>query len=1311
MITNLITINMSEFELITLFNDDVSEIKYVYHLSDIHIRNTQRHIEYKEVFERTYEKIRTDLGENNTNSLIVLTGDIMHSKTILSPDSFDMSCIFFEKLSEIAPVIIIAGNHDCNLLNKDRMDALTPAVKKFEKCQNVHYLKYSGLFRYNNIIFGVSSLLDNKFVYANNITEEMFTDIAQKNKYKIALYHGMLKGSKMDNGFVPKNDGLTIKYFNGYDYVMLGDLHTHQIVNSGKTMAYAGSLIQQSHGESLNNHGFLKWDLLKRKIKLIEVENDYGFCTIHIKNGKMIDTHIPKNPYIKFILENTNQIQFKEIENDLAKKFHIREIIEEHVKNYDPYSYQKYDSDVNTYCDEIDDTKINSFLKLKKIEKNDRTEIIKLHNHIEKKITEDNDDEKISNSKWKILELKFSNMLSFGINNIIDFRNYNMNQIIGIFAPNHYGKSSILDIILFCIFDKCTRGDRRDILNKNKNEMSCSLLLEIGNQKYLIERNGKRSLSKNSVKIDVRFFRISYDKSGNEIMESLTGLEKNNTNKIITNLLGDYNDYLTTCICIQQQGKHGNFLDMTHLQKKEYLSEILKLNVFDQCCTYAKDKLKSYSTQLKTLEKEIQSNHIDDAKQNYEKLSEKLSKVCNKKIQISNNLELLKISSSFVKMPELTKYHDLSEHKLNSESEITKTIDILTKEIHDSNESDFLHKKSQCQQSITKLKTIKPCDAVISKYNTELEKLYTQIINIPNDINKFDSHELKQQQAKLENDIIDIDKMLSSLNTKLYITNPDHSRGIILDFQELTDTIKKEISTLKNSIKYVDPESNNKLAILTEKLKKNRSQLFKASVSYFNNPNNLEQNNILIDRLNVKNNFAAHINDTIDCLNLCANKNEIKPVLDLQYQWLNDYNDWKSKTTQLISNTDHDLPNIEKLNKNATKLNKNIISKSFDVLTLHDNNNINIQISKLENKLDILNQINNYGNQREIFCTKLKVINDNIKNQKIYKNYISSNEKINDEIAKIKDKITNLESTKSDTKTKINKFKSLIKECDDKLDNIKTYKHQLQLLELYKLQFTNYMIQREKYDKLIDQKNELEILLNDTDKAINDLNIKIAIEENIIEQSKKTKDRYDNILKKSKLYDLYSKIMDFNGIPYEILKSALPQIEAKVNQTLHNMVDFNVEFLLYDESQIAANKIKQLKANIGTININICYHNQKPYNVQLASGFEKFIIGLSIRMVLCEISQMTKPNFFIIDEGWSCLDNENLNNIDTIMNYIKNQFEHVIIISHLDELKNQADYVINIDKRKGFSHVNNQITPSAKRGALTKNKSIKVIEV
>jgi 3',5'-cyclic AMP phosphodiesterase CpdA len=91
------------------------------HVSDVHIRNHRYHEEYTAVFEELYEKLR-ELKPD----LIVNTGDTAHTKLQLSPAYFHMTAKLFENLADIAPLHVILGNHDLNLRNPGRIDAITP---------------------------------------------------------------------------------------------------------------------------------------------------------------------------------------------------------------------------------------------------------------------------------------------------------------------------------------------------------------------------------------------------------------------------------------------------------------------------------------------------------------------------------------------------------------------------------------------------------------------------------------------------------------------------------------------------------------------------------------------------------------------------------------------------------------------------------------------------------------------------------------------------------------------------------------------------------------------------------------------------------------------------------------------------------------------------------------------------------------------------------------------------------------------------------------------------------------------------------
>ena len=108
------------------------------HISDTHIKNLKYHYEYKIVFEQLYQSLREQEVD-----YIVHCGDIAHTKTQISPEFVEMCSDFFRNLATIAPTYIILGNHDGNLKNSSRQDALTPIVDALD-LQHLHLLKDSG---------------------------------------------------------------------------------------------------------------------------------------------------------------------------------------------------------------------------------------------------------------------------------------------------------------------------------------------------------------------------------------------------------------------------------------------------------------------------------------------------------------------------------------------------------------------------------------------------------------------------------------------------------------------------------------------------------------------------------------------------------------------------------------------------------------------------------------------------------------------------------------------------------------------------------------------------------------------------------------------------------------------------------------------------------------------------------------------------------------------------------------------------------------------------------------------------------------
>jgi DNA repair exonuclease SbcCD ATPase subunit len=66
---------------------------------------------------------------------------------------------------------------------------------------------------------------------------------------------------------------------------------------------------------------------------------------------------------------------------------------------------------------------------------------------------------------------------------------------------------------------------------------------------------------------------------------------------------------------------------------------------------------------------------------------------------------------------------------------------------------------------------------------------------------------------------------------------------------------------------------------------------------------------------------------------------------------------------------------------------------------------------------------------------------------------------------------------------------------------------------------------------------------------------------------------------------------------------------------------------------------------------------------------------------------LPRPNFLAIDEGFGNLDSENINSISMLFDYLKSEFDFVIIISHIDIMKDMVSGLVEISRTKGLSKV------------------------
>ena len=169
-----------------------------------------------------------------------------------------------------------------------------------------------------------------------------------------------------------------------------------------------------------------------------------------------------------------------------------------------------------------------------------------------------------------------------------------------------------------------------------------------------------------------------------------------------------------------------------------------------------------------------------------------------------------------------------------------------------------------------------------------------------------------------------------------------------------------------------------------------------------------------------------------------------------------------------------------------------------------------------------------------------------------------------------------------------------------------------------------------------------------------------------------TKEKLKNWKQKQKYTINYIKIVNKDGLPYMLLNNLIPLLQEGANNMLLPLTNFSIS-------------IEQDKDN--SINVYKINNNNK-LNIELCSGFEKFVVGLAIRISLINLSKLSSCNFMLIDEGFSCMDNTNINNLTSLFNTLKDMFDFVIIISHLDSIKSQCDNYMTINiNNLGYSSI------------------------
>ncbi len=1182
-------------QLITLENNS-HNIKYIVHTADIHIRMFEREEEYLSVFNRFYEDLKKR-KLNNKNSVIVICGDIMHNKENLHPKSLEMCTDFFYNLASITNLIVISGNHDkCD--NNPDIDVIKAIVNiKFNTHNKIYFLDESKCYLYNNIIFGLTRVFDMQ------VTKCELNKI-YKNKVRIGLYHGRVISSLNENEmFFVKDSCINYKDFSDYDIVLLGDIHQQQYLNEEKTIAYCGSLIQQNKSESIKK-GYLLWNIHSKTSEFIQIRNDYMTLKITIgSDGKWknpsLEENMPKYAKIDIISNSENQNDISSVYDwyknkgvtvlEKSEKFEVnRNKINNIINNIETDDNQTNNTSLNLFSNK---EKICELI-LNGIKQEFKNESIK--NKI-KDLVKNAEIKDLSVKNIKLLNLKFDNFMKYGEGNVINFNN--LKSINGICSPNSFGKSTIIDVILFSIYGECTRGSAIDLINNKSKRLYTEIELDVNNIKYKIQRKATRNDKKeHSRKVGTELIIFEND------INISSDVKKNN--KIITEKICSFDDFIHNCII--SQNTKVNFMNFTPKEKNDYLYKIFNIEVLkdiDKTCSNYVRNLKTEITRKKKNLANYEIYGMNEVNIN-KKINDSLEESITEKEKTIKTIDKLNDEQTLIKISlQKTNNKNIEKIDMKNVKQIKKNLDVLQKERNDlTKELDKLNK--QKNSNTTQISKIN-YDLVLEKFNkeqeskikvktTEINKLRKKVINDGTfNIDKYDEKQIIVENLKLHEKIQELNKELKENNIKL------EDICIILNETNIKVNMKIYNEYLEKSKQLKNLQSNIAIYLIQkQEIENNLEKLdtyeYNPKCKFCMKNNNVEYKISLEKKLEELNNNIDKINSDIKIFNKFLDKNDT--IVD------------KYEKQQKQEINKKDSINI----KNSLETNNKILE--MKLISMY---------KELDEKRILIEKIESYKKNDDIL-ENIKLLEkeiEDIRNEKsdICESYL----KLNKELFTINENI--------------NKIQDKLEEINKQISN------------------QDYIIN---IDKLNDNISKLEKLKQDLIKLDEKIN-KLKVDKNTFEIFNK---EYQKLQIDKNEYEIISNFISGEEFTIKIMRqNILPNISNNINKMLEKYSNYQIKMVLNKDT-----------------NDSVYIYKTNGSNLSLNGGYETHLINLIFRMVFARISGVIRTNFIIIDEAFDASDFKNKENIKSMIDYMDNIYDWIIIISHDSYIKSNFENHINI---------------------------------
>jgi DNA repair protein SbcC/Rad50 len=846
------------------------------------------------------------------------------------------------------------------------------------------------------------------------------------------------------------------------------------------------------------------------------------------------------------------------------------------------------------------------------------------------------------------VKLALKNFLSYGEDvPPLDFTQFHVACLSG---NNGQGKSALLDALTWAVWGEGRKSSQEkkadnSLLRIGQKDMQVEFVFDLEGDRYRIIRNYSIVQKSSRSSLEFQIYNPKEDK-----YISLTGPSIRKTQERITKTLRiDYRTFINSAFILQ--GRIDEFSRKNARERKEILSEILSLSHYDELANLAKSHLKEINnimmtkgSRLEYIYQEIANidaykQKIKELSDSYEDISQKIKKKEDQLNKLKEDINLLKH-----KKEQFEELKDRTEQQRQEMVQGQKQIELKNKEIADSKKiisqkeiilSNFINYQkfnTENNELTLKLQKIRKIEEERMLTERKIESGKTDLtVEIRNKRDRFRDLQLKaERELKSKTEVLELEK----------------KRREIKFFEEQSEEIRKkgselniEINTIKGQIERLekDHRDNREKLYLLRKNPEGECPLCEAKL-------NAER------KKKIETNISREINLNLKEIERLKKEEEKlgRPREELVKRWreinqkLKDKDIWQQKLSKVRLEYEE--------SKQAAKLIVGLQGEIEEIEKIIKEKKYALGEQKRLKAFEV--QIKNIGYDEEKHL-QLNGKIEELRNAPLEKAKLEEAEK----------KIDSLRDILSELKENYQQKELNWKDLEKKKEKIKIELKDLPLWKEKSIQEEQFLKQNQILkDKILEERGGYQSKF-----------------EQCLKLEKEKKEIKKELEKSRKEQDIYEKLIvafGKNGIQALIIENVLPEIEEEANNLLAKLTNNSTQITIESLRDLKSGKIKE------TLDLKIS-DELGIRDYELYSGGESFRIDFSLRIALSKLLTRragTKLRTLVMDEGFGTQDEEGLDNLVQAIQSISDDFDKILVITHLESLKDAFPVRIEVTK-------------------------------